>query len=340
MQTLWNDLDGVRIHVLGNQRRADACCDLHTLVDALQGAGASVTLTARDDDTRQVGRTTAMRLLRRADAARGESDDLRYDVGIMVECLQSAWTAVARHNLFLPHLKWPVSRAGQLQGVDGVLCQTHHHCNGLSQNGYPSRYVGWAGHDRHLPDVPRQRAFFHHAGGEGTLETQGLLALWRKHPDWPALTVVRDGDITLESEPMGNVHYIEGEVDDARLRRMQNEHLFHLCLAPPATNRRPLGAAQSVGAVIVGVPGGTGEPADASHPGGGRFVEVALEGAVERVMAMGDTRIVQLGEQARARYEENDRRFRSELPRSVRQLCRLYQQQPPASRDHPAAASA
>ncbi len=196
--------------------------------------------------------------------------------------------------------------------------------------GCRTSWVGFDSDDRYDPAVPRERKFFHLAGGSRIKGTDRLLAVWRRHPEWPTLTVLQHPREAHPGASAPNVVHRIGYLDAsdpaqyAELKRLQNSHVFHLCLSETDGWGHYLVEALGVGAVTVTV----GAPpmnelvtpdrgilvpyADVGNMALAKtfyFNERALEQTVERALGLSDGEVRTLGERAREWFIQNHSAF-------------------------------
>ena len=152
--------------------------------------------------------------------------------------------------------------------------------------------------------------------------------MWRRHPEWPHLTVVQSPLEAKPFEPVANISHRIDYIDDAELRRLQNASWFHVCSSETEGFGHYLVEAMSVGAVTLTT---AAPPMDElvapdrgilvpySHTGTQflanvyYFDEAAAEAAIERMIAMPDEELQRIGANARAWYQHNDREFSERL---------------------------
>lgn len=349
-------LDGLHVHVLAWHDGVDAPQDPRLLEQALSTAGAEVMCTQLSAEDRLAGvRASGIRLLRSMDWAHGKESGPRFDLGLHVGQVSPDWFGLARRNLLLAQSPWRARAARRLLGIDGVLCRTPHLRDHFAQMGCASANIGWISHDRLRMAVPRERAFFHQASRATAVPTRCLLALWERHPEWPRLIVmVDDAASVAEALPSANIRYIGGGVDAAERTRLLNANRFHICLSGDGGGSVDLGEALSVGAVTLSVLGDAADAPRDDHGGilvpacGGTtstrhvarlFDEAAMEMAIGRVMAMGDSAMLDISASARAWFQRNQQRFVHDLAQAIDALCGFHQPQS-ASRDISAATNA
>lgn len=351
------NLDGLQIHVLAWRHGAHDTPDPQLLDPALRAAGAKVIRTQVNAGGRHAGemRASGMRLLRSMDWAHGKQSEPRFDVSLHVGQVSRSWFGLARRNLLLAQSAWSMPTARHLEGIDGVLCPVAIVQETFAQLDCATAYIGWSSRDCLQTQVPRQRGFFHRASRATAVSTRCLLALWQCHPEWPCLTVlVDDATSVAEPQPCANIHYIGGGVDAAERVRLQNANRFHICLSADGGGSGDLGEALSVGAVTLSVLGDAADVPRDDHHGilvparagaiatrqvAPLFDEAAMEMAIERVMAMGDSAVQAVSAHARAWFQRNHQRYGHDLAHGIDKLC-AFDQPPSASRDISAAANA
>ena len=131
------------------------------------------------------------------------------------------------------------------------------------------------------------------------------------------------------------VHRVD-YIRDGELQRTQNAHRFHLCPSETEGFGHYLVEAMGVGAVVVTLdappmnemvtpergaliaPSRTGTQSLATTY---FYDEIALERAVERLLATSDGELANMGAAARAWFEDNDRAFRARIAEAVRALA-------------------
>lgn len=251
------------------------------------------------------------------------------ETAIHIERIFPRWYSAARRHILIPNQeRFPRRHLGRLKRVDLVLAKSHHAVEIFKAQGVATQYLGFTSQDRHDPTVERAwDRFFHLAGGSTLKGTEELLALWEKHPEWPQLTLIQKQHLAPKTVP-ANVTLISRFVDDAELRRIQNEHGIHLCPSRAEGWGHHMVEGMSVGALVIA----TDAPpmnehvgpdsailvdctrSEPRHIGTSYFVAIeALEAAIERAIAMPAPEKAEFGTAARLAFEKIDRDFSSRL---------------------------
>lgn len=300
--------------ILGKSNSYGLTRDAEILQDAIAEAGGQAGYATIKD------RSVWQRLLRTKRAKRI----------VHLERAFPGWFGAASYEtLLVPNQeRFPRRQIRRLRHVNRVLAKTRHGEAVFSALGVSTTYLGFSSPDRFLPDTPKDFGrFFHLAGGSTLKGTEVVLDLWRRHPEWPLLVLVQKADNAPGGVP-ANVQLMSGYLDDPALKRLQNECGVHLCPSRSEGWGHHLVEGLSVGAVVVTtdappmnehVDASCGVPvpfqrSEPRHLGTNFFVDpLALEAAVERIIAMPDTEKRALGMAARQRYEAIDAGFRQRV---------------------------
>ncbi len=327
------------VHLLGFDNGVGLSRDLALLTKLLRERGYRVDFT----NTRKRGGIPG--LIQRAkgtlharEQKRRQSHGLPppYDFVLMEEHIMPAYLDDARHRVLLPHPEWFLPRDLEwLDRIDLVLAKTHQAQHVFAQRGCRAVCIGFTSEDRLDASVPRERAFFHLAGSSRTKGTQALLALWRRHPEWPRLTVVQHPREAKIRAVAANIDHRIGYLDESELRRLQNAHLFHLCPSETEGFGHYIVEAMSVGAVVITLDAppmnemitperglllpyartGTQHLAVTYH-----FDDTTMEAAVVRAIALDDAQCRAFGAAARKWYESERAALPQRLGEALRSL--------------------
>lgn len=309
-----------RCQLIARDNGAGLSRDLPLLAEALKRAGCAAQITGLPHRGRLAEWLTRLRLAGKPPA---------FAVNLMLERIRPEFLRAARRNVLVPNPEYfrPQDQAA-LPQMDEVWVKTRHAERLFQALGARTRYIGFTSADCLDAGVPRQHAFFHGPGRSGNKGTQALLALWRKHPQWPLLTVAwRRKRVDIEALP-ANVRLIREHLSDADYRRLQNEHRFHICPSQTEGFGHYLVEAMSCHAVVVTL---DAEPMHElvtpargvlvpAHAIGTQdlatcygFTEAAMQAAIERCLGMDAAAAKQLGNAARQWYAHNHAQFADRL---------------------------
>ena len=328
------------VHLLGFDNGVGLSRDLRLLTVTLAARGYRVdfTNTRRRGGIpgliqRAKGKLHAAKLARR----RRRGLPPPYDFVLMEEHITPAFLDDAPCHVLLPHPEWFLPRdLESLHRIDLVLAKTREAQRIFAARGCRAVYTGFVSEDRLNSNVSRERAFFHLAGSSRTKNTEPLLALWRRHPEWPRLTVVQHLGEAKPAAAAANIDHRIGYLDDAALKHLQNAHRFHLCPSETEGFGHYIVEAMSAGAVVITLDAppmnetitpergilvpyaGTGKQhlATTYH-----FDDAAMETAIARTLALDEDACARMGAAARAWYESERAAFPQRLDDALRELA-------------------
>ena len=328
------------VHLLAFDNGVGLTRDLRLLTETLRASGHRVDFT----NTRRRGGLPGLiqrvkGSLHAANLARRRRRGLPppYDFVLMEEHIAPAFLDDAPRRVLLPHPEWLLPRdVALLPRIDLVLAKTHEAARIFSERGCRATCIGFTSEDRLDASVPRQRAFFHLAGASRTKATEPLLALWRRHPEWPRLTVVQHPREAKPGSAAANIDHRIGYLDDAELKRLQNAHRFHVCPSETEGFGHYIVEAMSAGAVVITLDAppmnemitpargillpfvrtGSQHLATTYH-----FEDAAMEDAIARALATDDRQCEVLGAAARAWYEAERAAFPARLDAALRGMA-------------------
>jgi glycosyltransferase involved in cell wall biosynthesis len=303
--------------------------DAQLLATALKTNGCEVHITSLGEADEQNrwrhgrGRRVWFSHLRHAWAKlRGRA---RFDLNIMFEHLWPLHLPLARINVALPNPEWFDSKdAAHLGRIDHVWAKTRHAQTLFQRLGRETTYVGFDSDDHYDASIPRARQFFHLAGGSRIKGTERLLDVWRKHPEWPMLTVLQNPACATPAAPQANIRHLTEYVSADALRELENAHAFHVCLSEAEGWGHYIVEAMGVGAVVIatdaapmnefidaerGLLVGYASTGTMGHTTTYFFDETALEHTVANAMAMSDDTLHATGQRARQWFVDNHAGF-------------------------------
>lgn len=302
--------------------------DIRLFRDTLRGLGHEVTIT--QTPRRNHGwpwRAWAQRVVMFGRWLTGRGPR-RYDLGLTIEHVHPGYLPMSRCNAFIPNPEWMSRRDRRyLRRFETILCKTESAMRTFGEMGLPTARIGFTSTDCRREGVVRDRAFLHLAGGSRLKGTERLLAVWRRHPEWPTLHVLQSPSVAATDQPPAAAnldHQVAFLPDMESIHRLQNAHRFHLCLSEAEGWGHYIVEAMSCGAVVLATDGAPmNELVDdsrgmrvAAHENGmlnaatvWTFDEEALEACVERIVRMSDAEVEALGQAARAWYDANQAAF-------------------------------
>jgi glycosyltransferase involved in cell wall biosynthesis len=261
----------------------------------------------------------------------------RWDVAIQLERVVPRWMAQARRTVLIPNPEWTDRHTPGLSRVDALWCKSHDAIGLLAPLGRPSRYIGFTTPDL-APDRPLEsrHGALHVAGRSRTKGTTAVLDAWRRHPEWPILTIIAWKDrISLPGDPPPNVRIIDDVVSEAALRQLQFGARFHVCPSEAEGYGHTIAEGLSAGAVVistdappmnelVGNDRGILVPATGASPMrmGWRFTVEA--GELERTLSLAFARPLEelkiLADAGRAWFLANHAAFPARVETAIRDL--------------------
>ena len=327
----------IRVNLIARDNGFGLSHHLRLLHDALTEAGFEVTLSGiRRGALRKALHPLRLHAGTFARRLAGRNAQ-RWDVNLMLERVRPEYLATARRTVLVPHPEWFDERDRTwLPRLDRVFALTHHAIPIFERLALKVDYTGFTSENRLDAAVPRERAFFHLAGRSSNKGTDTLLATWRRHPEWPRLTVLQSPRVARAVVRAPNIDQRVDYIPDGELKRIQNAHRFHLCPSETEGFGHYLVEAMGVGAVVVTldappmnemVAPARGALVPFSRTGTQGLAttyfydEAALETVIERLLAAPDADLERMGAAARAWFEDNDRAFRARIAEAVRALA-------------------
>jgi hypothetical protein len=327
----------IRVNLIARDNGFGLSRDLSLLRKVLEEAGFDVTVSGiRRGALHKVLHPARLRAGNLARRLAGRSMQ-RWDCNLMLERIRPEYLQTARHNVLKPNPEWFDSNdRAWLSSLDRVFAFTQHAIPIFESLGVQVDYTGFTSEDRRDATVPRERTFFHLAGRSSNKGTDTLLATWRRHPEWPRLTVLQSPRVARAVVDAPNISHRVDYIPDGELRRLQNAHRFHLCPSETEGFGHYLVEAMGIGAVVTTldappmnemVTSERGALIPFSRTGTQSLAttyfydQAALETVVEDLLATPETELERIGAAARAWFEDNDRAFRARIAQAIRALA-------------------
>jgi glycosyltransferase involved in cell wall biosynthesis len=328
----------MKVRLIGKANGVGLSRDFELLAAALRAGGCEVTLHGCERRDRKRRRSFFTRLAARARGLRGGGLNAPFDVNLMLEHMWPQFLHEATRNVLVPNPEWFDRRdVAFLGAAQRVWAKTALAERLFAARGCRAVRIGFDSTDRLDPAVTREQKFLHLAGRSPLKGTARLHALWRRHPEWPLLTIVQDADAAAGPTPASeaNIRFESRFLSDETLRMLQNSHRFHVCTSEAEGWGHYIVEAMSVGAVTLTCDAPPMneliEPRRgvllASHPGERQnlvtlslFDEAAFEAAVSRVLAMSRAQCETVGAAARAWFLGNKQGFFGRVQQALEEL--------------------
>lgn len=256
-------------------------------------------------------------------------------ISIHLEELHPEILYFSNRNVLIPNQEWLRSKTAQRINDDiHVWCKTKYAQRKLGHLSKNTRFIGFC--SRNLDDVSIEanyNKFLHVAGKSEQKGTISLLDVWRRHPEWPELTVI--SRIAEHKEyNSGNINIISEFLSEQVLQRVMNEHGVHLCPSESEGFGHNIVEALSVGAVVLTtdappmnelVDSEFGYLVPASKSGERYYSElfkvdeVELDRAITYLTQKSDE-LKTNGKNIKQRYSEKRREFRSNIESEITKI--------------------
>ena len=259
----------------------------------------------------------------------------RFDTNIFLERVFPRWLGSARKNLLIPNQeRFPERHLGRLKKIDHILCKSRHAEEIFSKHS-ETEFIGFTSEDMLDETVEKDYQSFFHLAGRSTLKgTKTVLELWKRHPEWPLLTLVQCKENAPESVP-DNVHLITDYIPHEEIKRHLNAHGIHLCTSLSEGWGHYIVEAMSCRAVVITtdappmnelISPATGIPvpfdrSDPRHLGINFHInQEKLESHISQLLLMPVEQKLKYGERARLWFEQNEDTFQQRLTASIKQI--------------------
>jgi glycosyltransferase involved in cell wall biosynthesis len=323
------------VNVIAQDNGAGLSVDANLIIETARAAGIAMRWT------RALEAPTALRALRKAGLLRFTPKP--FAMNLFLEKFDPTFFPLAFRNVLIPNPEWfPMNQLENLSGIDLVLCKSRHAEVGFQELGHRVRYVGFTGRDRWAGQSAASQPMraLHVAGRSAWKGTTALLEVWRRHPEWPELTVVQrpsaDNPV-VDTTQSDNIRLVTARISEEELIQLQRSHPLFILPSEVEGYGQTLAEGMSVGAVVVTTDGapmneivsvgrGALVPVSSQQPMrfGTRYLieTAALESTIASVMTWSVDHRVAIGTAARAWFTENDRRFRTAFPQAIRDTLR------------------
>jgi len=311
---------GMSVNVVGGNNGAGLAVDAQLLLNVL----AESRLWATWSKGRQPRRVW------RAVHGAGLGRWAQCDINVFLETVLPNWLPYARKNVLIPNPEWfREENLAYMHQIDRVLCKSESARQMFAGKGYRAQWIGFSGKDHFAGELAAGHApsALHQAGRSEHKGTRFVVEAWRRHPEWPMLTVLRRSELSapdFDVSPANNIRFIQERLSDEDMLALQRQHPIHVMPSETEGYGQALSESLSVGAVVVTtdappmneliardrgmlVGAGTGVPMNF----GFRYqVEVAaLEMTLAEVFSWSREARLAMGQAARQWFLENHCRF-------------------------------
>lgn len=163
------------------------------------------------------------------------------DVQIFLEHVKPSFIRYARKNIIITNPEFFTMRDEGLchKHKIHVVCKTtqaferlREHC--MLEN---VQYAGWTSIDMYDNSIPRQNEWLHVKGCSRFKNTQMILRIWMRHPEWPTLRIISYGDEEKNGfvklpHPVNvsdNIVLYQYKLCSDDLKRLMNSCKYHIC---------------------------------------------------------------------------------------------------------------
>lgn len=257
-----------------------------------------------------------------------------YDINVHVERVFTRFLGYARYNVLVPNQEWcRPETLDHLGSIDSVWCKTRHAQEIFGRLHPGARYIGWTSEDCRVTSVKMERGTFLHVGYRKR-GTGAVIEAWRRHPEWPPVTLLTRAE-RPDAENLSNVHHVREHLPRKEFLRLLNASEIQLRLTEMEGWGHSLVEAMSCGRLVLTTNGApmneivTPERGVLVAPSGsephhlGTCYDIDVDdlcAKVEHVLGMSQAERDAFGRAARAWYEENDRAFPGRLRAAVEDL--------------------
>jgi glycosyltransferase involved in cell wall biosynthesis len=336
----------LRVRLIGKSNGVGLSRDFDLLEGALRAAGCEV--SAQRCERRERRRRRAVSTWMAAKArrlpfiARRTSSSVRWDLNVMLEHVWPQFLHQARHNVLVPNPEWCDRRDRSFfDAIDRLWTKSAMAEQLFRALGCATFHIGFDSEERLCAEVGREAKFLHLAGRSPLKGTQRLLSLWRRHPEWPTLTVIENDAMPDKSAAIRDSHnilYRRGYMSDETLRQLQNAHRFHVCPSEAEGWGHYIAEAMSVRAITITT---DAPPMNelvrpergvlVAGQGGAQhnlarlvcFDEAALEQAIARCLSLRTEELEALGSAARAWFLANKGGFAARIAAAIDEIAPL-----------------
>ncbi len=175
---------------------------------------------------------------------------------IHMEEVQAKLTWMATKNYLVPNQDWFRSQTEKVTLANEnitLLCKTRDALRAFSDIKERSHYLGFTSLDRYKNQVRKDyRKCLHLAGKSEKKGTLTVIEAWKKHPEWPTLTLQTTVKSHIDlARNVTNIHLITSNKSGDDLLNLMNSHGVHICISEMEGFGHYIVEALSTGAIVV-----------------------------------------------------------------------------------------
>ena len=190
----------------------------------------------------------------------------QYDIQIFLEHICPNLLKNAKENIYIPNLEM-ISKLDyeilvKTNYITKIIAKTDSCYNILRNHPEIKQKIlqwKWNSIDRNIPEItPDYNQYLHVKGQSRFKQSQMIINLWLKHPEWPMLNIVHHGNINgngyLEiKKPItfDNITIYQYKLEEDELKELMNKCGVHICTSFIEGYGHYINEARSVGAVII-----------------------------------------------------------------------------------------
>lgn len=162
-------------------------------------------------------------------------------IQIFLEHLHPKALQYGEINIFVPNLEWCNGRdyGLLLQQPDIKIVAKTKHAFDMLKSAFKERvaYIPWCSVDMCDTSIKRKDEWLHVKGVSRLKQSEVLLNTWLKHPEWPTLHIVSNGDsnrngfleIPIPARIANNIILHQKTLARGELRTLMNTCSYHIC---------------------------------------------------------------------------------------------------------------
>ena len=264
---------------------------------------------------------------------------IKRELQIHVEQIHREQLRFGKRNILIPNPEITDSKLfTKIKKLPIVFCKSQRAVQLFEELGMQAVYTGFKSEDNYNSEhIKDYRKFLHLAGASNFKGTSTVYELWKRHPEWPQLTIIRTlkdcyGNSRASLEDRPNIRVVERWITEEELSEVQNTAGIHLCPSEMEGFGHYILEGMSVGSVVVTtdappmnelVDPSCGFCVKAKFKGKSYMEDSwavgpdSLEKCIETILSLCEAELELLGRKARARFEQISMVFPEQLGRAL-----------------------